>query len=99
MMCHDCKQHVWLGKACRIEGKPFFHIGDPAQPPNWKQPQFNQVIWKFLADHCSHHLDVRRDDDMTDDMFGYQAIGGDSSNDLTFDQFLSGWPGLDTSQQ
>ncbi len=59
--CHDCRQTLWLGKAkCHDDYRPFaFHIGDRNDPPHWARPQLNQVLWKFLADHTGHRIDVR----------------------------------------
>jgi hypothetical protein len=31
---------------------------------------------------------------MTDEMFGYQCIGGDSDEDVSEAAYLDGWPGL-----
>ncbi len=98
LMCHDCRQQIFLGKACRRDSQPFFHIGDATSPANWTQHQFNQVLWKFLADHCGHHIDVRLEWDTTEEMAAYQNIGGDTSDDITFEQYLSGWPGLAPSK-
>jgi hypothetical protein len=85
----------FLGKACRIRNQPFFHFGDSSSPPNWKQHQLTQMVWKFLADHCGHHIDVRQEHDMTEEMFGYQSIGGDGEPYISFEQYLFEWPGLD----
>lgn len=93
--CHDCRQSVWLGKALHADRRPYsFHLGSPA--PNWAKPELNQVIWKFLADHTSHRIDVRLEHQMTDDIFGYQEIGGDEEGDISFAAYLAGWPGLET---
>jgi hypothetical protein len=93
--CHDCRQTVWLGKALHREYRPFcFHIGSEHEPPNWKRAVLNQVLWKFLADHTGHRIDVRLEHAMTDDMFDYQEIGGDRDWDISIESYLSGWQGL-----
>ncbi len=91
--CHDCRQMLWLGKALwHRDHRPFqFHIGGPEGPLNWSLPQLNQVLWKFLADHTGHHIDVRLEHEMTEEMFGYQDIG----DDISFEAYLAGWKGLD----
>jgi hypothetical protein len=69
-------------------------MGDGNQPLHWQREKLNQVLWKFLADHTGHRIDVRLDHQMTNDSYGYQEIGGDSENSLTYDLYLAGWPGL-----
>lgn len=96
--CHDCRQTLWVGKAIHVNHRPlWFHIGSEQEPPHWKREQLNQVLWKFLADHCSHRIDVRLEHEMTDEMFGYQEIGGDSDKDVSFENYLAGWRGLELS--
>ncbi len=75
--CHDCRQSLFLGKALHCNYRPFaFHIGGPEEPAHWARQQLNQVLSKFLADHSGHRIDVRLEHEMTEDMFGYQDIGG-----------------------
>lgn len=93
--CHDCRQTLFLGKALHCNYRPFaFHIGGAEEPAHWARQQLNQVLWKFLADHSWHRIDVRLEHEMTDEMFGYQHIGGDTDDDLSFETYLAGWPGL-----
>ena len=93
--CHACRQTLWLGKALHDDLRPFsFHIGGPEEPPHWKREQLNQVLWKFLADHTGHRIDVRLEHEMTEEMYGYQTIGGDNGNDISFEDYLAGWRGL-----
>jgi hypothetical protein len=92
--CHDCRQTLWLGKVLHRDYRPFaFHIGGPEEPPHWARPQLNQVLWKFLADHAGHRIDVRLEHEMTDEMFGYQDIGGDTEQDISFEGYIAEWPG------
>jgi hypothetical protein len=92
--CHDCRQMLWLGKAShRDQGPLYFHIGGSEEPPHWKREWLNQVVWKFLADHTGHRIDVRLEHEMTEDMFGYQEIGGDSEADISIESDLTDWPG------
>lgn len=94
-ICHDCCQTLVLGKAYRSSGRPvFFHAG-AMNPPNWNQPELNQVLWKFLADHCGHRINVRLDEDMTEEELGFPSIGGDSLAEPSREKYLSGWSGLD----
>jgi hypothetical protein len=93
--CHDCRQTLWLGKALHENYRPScFHIGDQTEPPQWKRDVLNQVLWKFLADHTGHRIDVRLEHEMTDDMHEYHEIGGDTDRDISFEKYLSGWRGL-----
>jgi hypothetical protein len=93
--CHDCRQSLWLGKALwHHDYRPFaFHIGSDT-PPHWARPQLNQVLWKFLADHTAHRIDVRLEHEMTEEMDSYQDIGGDGEGDISFEEYLAGWAGL-----
>ena len=76
--CHNCHQMLWPGKAIHENYRmDYFHVGPQNEPPNWKREIQNQIVWKFLADHCGHSIDVRIESDMTEEMFGYQEIGGD----------------------
>jgi hypothetical protein len=79
--CHDCT--VRCGPHWRQERAPALEARST-----------NQVLWKFLADHCGHRIDVRLEHEMTEEMFGYQEIGGDRDNDVSFETYLAGWPGL-----
>jgi hypothetical protein len=64
--CHDCRQTLWLGKALHHNYRPFaFHIGSEEEPPHWARPQLNQVLWKFLAEHTGHRIDVRLEHQQT----------------------------------
>ncbi len=93
--CHDCRQTLSLGKALHNDHRPFaFHIGGSEEPPHWARPQLNQVLWKFLADHTGHRIDVRLEHEMTEETFGYQEIGGDTDGDISFEGYLAEWRGL-----
>jgi hypothetical protein len=91
--CHDCRQNFWLGKAIGEGGHERtlrYHIGD-GELPNWKRESLNQVLWKFMADHTGHRIDVRLEWDMTDEMYGYQNIDGDGEGDISIEEYLGGW--------
>lgn len=94
--CHDCRQTLWLGKALHRDFRPFtFHIGGAEEPPHWARPQLNQVLWKFLADHTGHRIDVRLEDTQDELPEGYQHIVADSDGtEVSFEAYLTGWPGL-----
>jgi hypothetical protein len=93
--CHDCRQTLWLGKALHRDYRPFaFHIGGSEEPAHWARPQLNQVLWKFLADHTGHRIDVRLEHEQ-DEFEDYQQIVGESDGtEISFEAFLAGWPGL-----
>ena len=91
--CHDCRQTIWLGKALHNDVQPFaFQRGKG--PKHWNQPQLNKVIWKSLADHTGHHIDVRLEHQMTEEIYSYQEIGGDTLHNIAEEQYLktpNGW--------
>jgi hypothetical protein len=81
---------LWLGKALHDQRGVFgYHIGTSDEPPHWKRDLLNQVLWKFIAEHTSHRIDVRLEHEMTEEMFGYQDIGGDRDNDVTYENYLA----------
>ena len=85
--CHTCKQTMWLGKALHEGHQPFaFHIG--SGPKHWNRPGLNKLLWKFLADHAAHEIDVRLEHQMSDDMYAYREIGGDEIKDITENDYL-----------
>ncbi|MBL9085451.1 MAG: hypothetical protein JNK76_26840 [Planctomycetales bacterium] len=93
--CHDCRQTLCLGKALHHNYRPFaFHIGGKEEQPQWARPQLNQVLWKFLADHTGHRIDVRLEHEQTVEMHDYQAIGGDNDEDISFEAYVAGWTDL-----
>ncbi len=95
LSCYDCHQQLWLGKALHENHRPiYFHIGGAEEAPHWLRQQLNQVLWKFLADHTTHRIDVRLEQDMTEDMDTYATIGGDGVDDISFADYLRNWPGL-----
>jgi hypothetical protein len=95
LCCHDCRQLVWPGKALHENYRPFcYHVGQEDDPPRWLRTELNQVLWKFLADHTGHHIDTRLEQDMEDQMWEYQEIGGDCDSDISFAAYLDGGRGL-----
>ncbi|MBK8900645.1 MAG: hypothetical protein IPM53_05665 [Anaerolineaceae bacterium] len=94
-LCYDCKQLLWLGKAIFAGDQvAYYHLGNATEAPNWKQSQLNQALWKFLADHTSHHIGVLCDFELDDTLQDYTEIGGDALTDISLDDYLTGWPGL-----
>src|SRR5215472_11883497 len=97
LACVDCKVKLWLGKTIFREDDSinYFHIGGPEQPPNSQRPELNRTIWKMLADHAGHHLQVvvegNPDDELLDDD-DFVEIGGPGSA-LSFEEYLKGWDG------
>jgi len=87
------KRCGWARPSTRITVHSCSIFGSAGQP-HWARPQLNQVLWKFLADHTAHKIDVLLEGDMTEDMSSYQEIGGDSREDISFEEYLAGWPGL-----
>ena len=87
--CHDCRQTLWLGKALHVDGRPYcYHQGGEDDPPHWRRAVLNQAVWKFLAEHTGHRIDVRLEHEMTDDMWGYRDI-----YDNGLENYVTGWPG------
>ena len=100
LVCMDCKVGLWLGSATwdeSYDNVSSYHIGQTHDPRNWERPELNQVLWKILADHTGHELGVAVEGwpPFGDDLFdGMIEIGGDSTDDISFDDYLNGWLGL-----
>lgn len=95
LLCHDCKQLLWLGKAIYAGDQvAYYHLGSAAEAPNWRQTRLNQAVWKFLADHTGHHIGVYRDFEMADALHDYTEISGDALADVSMADYLTCWPGL-----
>jgi hypothetical protein len=98
LVCIDCKVSLWLGKAIFREDNSinYFKIGDQEDPPNSQRLELNRAIWKMLADHAGHNLRVivegEPDEDILEDD-AFVEIGGDTINDISFDEYLKDWPG------
>ncbi len=101
--CIDCKIHLSLGKAIyRTPRVPenrilYFHLGGQNQPIN-TQSIDNAALWKLLADHAGHRLRALVEDSTDYDLLiadpETRRIGGDSSHDIPFEDYLQDWPGL-----
>lgn len=99
LLCLDDRTYIWLGKAVKNDGQiVFFAVGD--EEPNWRQPGLSRSVWKFMADHVGHHLEVVREfSEQYDKMVAddppegeYVEIGDSSNTGPTFDEYLKGWP-------
>ena len=98
LVCRQCQVQLWLGKAIfrtDSDQPTCFQIGDPnVHRLNSENPVLNKVLWKMLADHARHPLQVLvegdPDHDATD---GFVEIGGDEFKDIPFEQYLQGWSG------
>lgn len=95
LVCHDCRQMLFLGKLVQPSVNPvYFHVGGADLPPNSRKPELTRAVWRFLAGHAGHSIGVVTDfDDDFDDVAKYADIGGDSSGDISLDEFLKGFPG------
>ena len=96
LVCHDCRQKLWLGKACGEPGEgrvSYYHIGSEREPPHWQRELLNTVLWKFVADHTSHRVRILLEQEMEDEQCGYRSLGGDAVDDLSWGEYVEGWPG------
>jgi hypothetical protein len=97
LACLDCKVSHMLGKAIAHEENKidYFHLGAASEPLNWERPQFNQVIWKMLADHAGHQLRVITSWDPEFDLLAdFMMIGGPDDGDISIEDYLKNWEGL-----
>ena len=94
LCCTDCKVCLWLGKAINWRddcvGPKSFARGDAPEGLNWKWEKLNRVLWKMLAEHTGHTIRVVLEHEF-EELLGsdtFQDIGGDSSKDVTFEEYL-----------
>lgn len=95
-VCDQCRVQLWLGKAVfdANERVDHFHRGPAESPRNWADPQFARVLSKMLADHADHPLRVTVEGDPRfNETAGYAEIGGDTANDVSFEDYLKDWRG------
>lgn len=99
LLCLDDRTYFWLGKAIKNDGQVvYFKVGDGE--PNWRQPELARTVWKFMADHVGHHLEVVREFSAQYDKIvaddppegPYTEIGDDSFTGPTFAEYLKDWP-------
>jgi hypothetical protein len=96
LACEPCRVKLWLGKAVfgDDERLRYFHIGSDESEPNSHRLELNRALWKLLADHAGHPLRVVVEGDAAYAELGeYTTVGGDTLDDVPFDDYLRDWPG------
>jgi hypothetical protein len=82
-----------LGTAYRLGDQRIGYFQD-GYTANSGQPELTRALWKFLADHATHPLRVLLPDTPGyDDLDQFRGIGGDERGDVSFAEYLDGWPG------
>ena len=63
LVCDDCKDMLWLGKAVYGEDNRIdhFNINSP-EAKDSDNSVLNRAVWKMLAEHAGHTLRVAIDD-------------------------------------
>ncbi len=94
LVCRQCKVSLWLGKRVEPEaGGVYFHRVS-AGKANSTDTLLNRVLWKFLADHAGHPMEVvdERQPDY-DAIADFDEIGSDEIGGTTFEAYVKDWPG------
>jgi hypothetical protein len=94
--CEQCHVRLSLGKAIMTSDDAvlYYHIGGPNEPRNPERPDLTCALWKMLADHAEHRMRIAFDtDEDFDDIAEFTVVGGDTIDDISFDEYLDGWPG------
>ena len=89
--CHDCRQTLFLGKALLLkdESVPFaFHIGNTSIE-HWHSPEKSKLLWRFVAAHTGHRIEVLLEQNLTEEIATYPEIGGDKIGDIAVADFLA----------
>ncbi|GIJ31070.1 hypothetical protein [Micromonospora sediminimaris] len=93
LACPQCATCVALGTAYRLGDQRIGYFQD-GYTANSGQPELTRALWKFLADHATHSLRVLLPDTPGyDDLDQFREIGGDEQGDVSFAEYLDGWPG------
>ena len=100
LLCLDDREFIWLGKAIKNDDDKIVYFKVRSGDPNWQQPGLARSVWKFLADHVGHRLEVVREfSEQYDKMVSddppegpYVEIGDSSNTGPTFEEYLTGWP-------
>jgi hypothetical protein len=101
LICRDDRVMLGLGRAIKRDDGSVHYFLSGGKQPNSQQPDLDRALWKFLADHTGHRIEVIRESsrayqDWTVDQDAngiYRQVGGDARDDIPFEQFLAGWPG------
>ncbi|MFI9402735.1 hypothetical protein [Nocardia sp. NPDC052316] len=97
LVCTQCDVRLWLGKVIHHgDANPiYFHAGPADEAPNWARDELNAVLWKLLAEHARHPLRVVVEGDADGPPTDASVeLGGDRGVDISFGDYLAGWPGL-----
>ncbi|MGC4746901.1 hypothetical protein ACLQ28_14730 [Micromonospora sp. DT201] len=88
LVCPSRKLIIGLGKRLRDPNGAVtgFSIGNHLTS---EDPQLTQAMWKFLADTAGEEVVVKfSDDEEFEEIAGYQEIGGDEYDDISFEDYL-----------
>lgn len=87
---------MFLGKPVRSENNEvwYYHRGAGDALPNSEKLQLTKALWRFMAEHGPHSLVVQSSyDEDFDTITAYPEIGGDTLDDISFEDYLRNWPG------
>ncbi|TCO52476.1 hypothetical protein [Actinocrispum wychmicini] len=96
LVCPPCQVLLPLGKPLVGDDGSVvrFHRGAEDAPPNSGQPDLTRALWKFLAEHAGHPMRVKFSYEPDFDVIaGFRRVGGDTVDDVPFDEYLRDWPG------
>jgi hypothetical protein len=97
LTCTEARELIFLGKAVwttTADGEKrvsYFHRGPEEAPPSSRNELLSRAVWKFLAVNTGKELKVLLEDELPDGE--YVCIGGDSREDISFEDYLRDWPG------
>ncbi|MBG6134054.1 hypothetical protein [Longispora fulva] len=96
LACVDCKVMLPLGRAVKdpatrdIVFIAEYRSGRPAR----LDERLDRVLWKMLAEHPGHRLEVVRENStQLDDLGEMLTLGEDEIGSPTLEEYLAGWPG------
>jgi hypothetical protein len=96
--CLDCRVTLWLGRGIPIPGAEIsqgvarFVLPDASSICDAQGGLVARVVWQMFADHVRHDIVIQLDRDLAieRDLARIREIGGDTVDDVEFDDYLSG---------
>jgi hypothetical protein len=97
LVCVDCHSWLWLGKAMGPLGLPWVdsYIAGGGRILNWENSELNRGLWKFLAEHAAHRLEINLDNtERYVELINREGRPYCHPGDVPpWEEYLDGWPG------
>lgn len=104
LVCHDCQLEFYLGKPLRMEGVPFAFTKGKDPNSSGEYLESNRVVWKMLAAHMRHWIDITIEgyNEREDENYFYIEKGSNFEESASLERFIEDFddsperiPGMD----